>query len=90
MAAGTVYRQYHDHNKAGRAKLNQEQEEDKWPWIRELIAVLVYYEILKDEIKEKYYLLEARHRCSAVSDQVITAILRIACNCSNIGIYSES
>ena len=39
------------------AKLNQEQEEDKWPWIRELITVLVYYEILKRRNKRKKYYL---------------------------------
>ena len=37
------------------AKLCQEQEEDKWPWIRELITVLVYYEILKRRNKKKKY-----------------------------------
>ena len=39
------------------AKLCQEQEEDKWPWIRELITVLVYYEILKRGNKKKRYYL---------------------------------
>ena len=39
------------------AKLCQEQEEDKWPWIRELITVLVYYEILKRRNKKKKYYL---------------------------------
>ena len=49
-----IYDQYPDR---WQLELCQEQEEDKWPWIRELITVLVYYEILKRRNKKKKYYL---------------------------------
>ena len=33
----------------------EEQDNGKWPWIRELVTVLVYYEILKRRNKRKNY-----------------------------------
>lgn len=33
----------------------QSQDDSKWPWVRELVTVLVYYEILKRRNKRKNY-----------------------------------
>ena len=40
---------------AGMQEQEKAQDEAKWPWVRELVTVLVYYEILRRRNKRKNY-----------------------------------
>ena len=40
---------------AGMQEQEKAQDDSKWPWVRELVTVLVYYEILRRRNKRKNY-----------------------------------